>query len=263
MYPELIHATTFFGPLTVSSYSFFLLTALLVVWARLYACLCRYETHLRASVLSIAIIVSAIIGARILHILTNISIYQKSPTLMIALDAQGFSLFGAVILASVFGFIASRAFHFPVLKLGDDMMPAIAVSIAIARIGCFLNGCCFGKVSALPWAVRFPLLSDAHLYQISHGQTNLLTSLSVHPIQLYEGFGALLSVLVAFQIQKSVRRPGIAIAVFLAMFSAVRLIIHFFRAFPDSGNGVWIVYPAIYIIIFFFSIMVIRHKLAH
>lgn len=263
MYPELIHATTFFGPLIVSSYSFFLMTALLIVWVNLYKNLHKYITPIWAMAISMGMVVVALVGARILHILTNISIYQKSPALMMVLDAQGFSLFGAVILVSVFGLIVARMFRFSVWKLGDDMMPVAGVSIALARIGCFLNGCCFGKITDLPWAVRFPFLSDAHLYQISHGQTNLMTSLPVHPIQLYEAFGALLSVLLAFQIQKSQRKPGVAIAVFLAMFSVVRFIIHFFRAFPGSGNGVWVVYPAIYIIVFFSSIIVIGYQHTH
>ena len=100
-------------------------------------------------------------------------------------------------------------------KIADNIVLYVGVSVVIARIGCFLNGCCFGVVSNLPWAVRYPLFSEAHLYQISRGQTNLLVPLPVHPTQLYEALGVLVSVVLALWVRKARPQQGLGIVTLL------------------------------------------------
>lgn len=256
MYPELIHIETSFGLLRVSSYSFFLLVACIVmIVGSFLRCRSHNKSLWDSLVISLGMMLVALVGARILHILTNISVYQKSPILMVSLDAHGLSLFGSIILVCCLGFLIGRNTHFPIWKYSDEMVPFIGIGIAIARIGCFLNGCCSGKVSNLPWAVRFPLFSEAHLYQMSRGQTNLITVLPVHPTQLYEAVGALISIFIATWVQKKKNFAGVGILVFLASFSIVRLIIHYLRVFPNSFLGIEPVFPAVYIAVLLFSFM--------
>lgn len=256
MYPELVNLDTSFGLLRVSSYSFFLLIACVVMIAGALFRLRANNISLKSSVIiSIGMMLGAIIGARILHTLTNITVYQKKPILMISLDTHGLSLFGSLILICCLGFLIKRNSHFPIWKFSDGMVPFIGIGIAIARIGCFLNGCCFGKVSNLPWALRFPLFSEAHLYQISRGQTNLISVLPVHPTQLYEAIGTLISIFVAMLVQKKKNVDGAGILVFVASFSIVRLITHYMRVFPDSFLGIEPVFPAVYIAVLLFCFM--------
>ena len=61
----------------------------------------------------------------------------------------------------------------PVLRLLDVIAPSVMLGLAIGRIGCFLNGCCFGGVSDVPWAVSFPQTSPAFQRQLSQGQIDL------------------------------------------------------------------------------------------
>jgi len=264
MYQELLHLEIPLGLVQVNSYSFFLWIAILVATVGFYRrCRAHALSQRKSFVISAGMIGAAVVGARIFHIVTNISLYQKYPVKIFALDANGFSIYGAILLVGIVGFLTARITSFPMWKVFDEMVPYIGISIIIARIGCFLNGCCFGKVSNLPWAVRFPFFSTAHLYQISTGQTNLMTSLPVHPTQLYEAFGALVSVFLAMWVHKKQKVNGSGILVFVASFSVVRFIIHYVRVFPDSFVGIAPLFPALYVGILFFCLFLLLQKIVH
>lgn len=98
----------------------------------------------------------------------------------------GLTFYGGFILATGFGLYFARKHRMGVWKVADLCAPWIAFGLALTRVGCFLNGCCFGKVSSAPWAVSFPVGSpswqaqhDAHL--IADGAA----ALPVHPTQIY------------------------------------------------------------------------------
>ena len=59
----------------------------------------------------------------------------------------------------------------PTLATLDLLAPSIALGAAIGRLGCFMNGCCYGGVCDLPWKVAFPWDSPAHIHQVEHGET--------------------------------------------------------------------------------------------
>ncbi|MBZ5569171.1 MAG: prolipoprotein diacylglyceryl transferase [Acidobacteriia bacterium] len=82
-------------------------------------------------------------------------------------------------------FLKARRLRF--LSFADAMAPAVALGIAVGRIGCFLNGDDFGTVSHLPWAVRFPAGTEAYADQFVRGWVTSADqwSLPVHPVQLY------------------------------------------------------------------------------
>jgi len=82
----------------------------------------------------------------------------------------------------------------PLLKVGDAIAPTVGVGIAIARIGCFLEGCCYGTVCHLPWCLAFP--RDAFIFQV-HSTAGLIpadatSSAPAHPLQLYFAIAGLL-----------------------------------------------------------------------
>ncbi|MDR0703442.1 MAG: prolipoprotein diacylglyceryl transferase [Planctomycetaceae bacterium] len=83
---------------------------------------------------------------------------------------------GLVVYGSIFGgMLGSLIFmirnKMPVLSTLDLMAPAMMLGISIGRIGCLLNGCCYGGVTDVAWGIVFPEGSPAHLHQIEHGQT--------------------------------------------------------------------------------------------
>ena len=82
-------------------------------------------------------------------------------------------------------FLALR--RLPVLSYFDAVAPAVALAVVIGRVGCFFNGCDFGTLSRVPWAVRFPPGTEAYADHLARGwiAPGAGWSLPVHPIQLY------------------------------------------------------------------------------
>lgn len=117
-------------------------------------------------------------------------------------------------------------------RFGDLLAPSIAVAMGIARLGCFLHGCCYGRVSWLPWAVRFPAHSQAWTEHVQAGMLSpsALASLPVHPLQLYF---LTWSLLVAVWLQRRARRPhrdGDILLAFLVAHEGGKALLEWFRA---------------------------------
>ncbi len=86
-----------------------------------------------------------IIGARLFYVIENISYYLKRPLEMIMLQHGGLSWFGGLILGAFSGVLYLKNKKLPLYKVLDLVAPAVALAQAIGRVGCFLNGCCFGR----------------------------------------------------------------------------------------------------------------------
>jgi phosphatidylglycerol:prolipoprotein diacylglycerol transferase len=98
----------------------------------------------------------------------------------------GLAYYGGFIFAAAFGLYYARKHKLGMWKMADLAAPWIALGLALTRLGCFLNGCCYGKVSSVPWAVRFPRGSAVHEVQVhDHVIAPGAEALAVHPTQLY------------------------------------------------------------------------------
>lgn len=121
--------------------------------------------------IAFSILAWGFLGARLFYVIQNFSYYAVAPIKIFAVWEGGLIFYGGA-LAAIFGFwLTTRKRGVPFWKALDFIVPYGALAHAFGRIGCFLNGCCYGKICDLPWAVRFPELSRA-----------------VHPAQLYEAF---------------------------------------------------------------------------
>lgn len=139
--------------------------------------------------------VTAIVLARLVYLLFHRGEYDWG---VFYVWHGGLVFYGGVILAvfSIIFYLKKK--HISVLKIGDLLMPGILLGLAFGRIGCFLNGCCYGQVvQGLPWSVCFPMITNARdeitgsPAFIDHVHQNLISnnafmSLPVHPAQLYE-----------------------------------------------------------------------------
>jgi len=101
---------------------------------------------------------------------------------------------GMVFLGGLLGGIAAVVLYLrwvgaPILPVADLVSPYLALAHGIARIGCFLNGCCWGSLTNAPWGVCYPRSGwGAYRQQLDKGliSSKELQSLPVHPVQLYE-----------------------------------------------------------------------------
>jgi phosphatidylglycerol---prolipoprotein diacylglyceryl transferase len=110
----------------------------------------------KLSTLALLLLVLSIVGGRGLYVLTHWSDYQKDVAGVFRIWEGGLMLYGGYFLAIAGGIVYVRKHQIPVWRVGDAAAPSMALGIGLGRIGCFLNGCCFGLPSKLPWAVTFP-----------------------------------------------------------------------------------------------------------
>jgi len=223
----------------------------------------RSELDRRRALLTLgAAIVGFFVGARILNALLNLERFLAHPSGIYAFSATGFSEYGGLIGAALAGALTAKIFRLDVWRLGDLLAPNLGLGIAVMRIGCFLNGCCFGTQTGLPWGVTFPILSDAHLHQLDRGAGDLLSVAPVHPTEIYELLAALIgSGLAAYALRKK-RRPGIALLGFALWFTTFRLFNHFLRVMPPDFTAPAWFYPVFYSAIIGLCLLLLASRLA-
>lgn len=190
------------------------------------------------TVTAILVIVAAFfIGSRLLYSLLYLTRVLADPTILYAFKLKNFTLYGGMALSLYLWWVISNKYGILFNKINDRLAPHIGVSIVLMRIGCFLNGCCYGKITGMPWAVTFPLLSPAHLAQFyANPQNSIFTVSPVHPTQIYEMIAALLASAAAWFIGAKNYRPGMATATFGIVLSAGRLVTFYFRDFPAASE---------------------------
>ena len=134
---------------------------------------------------------------------------------------QGGIVFYGCILGGLAGSLIYWARHpFPFRPMADAVAPALALGVALGRVGCFLNGCCHGAVCDLPWALRFPAET---LPWVSHVRAGLIPptathSLPIHPTQLYAALDGFLLLGLLFWYFPRRRRDGEVMALLMVTY---------------------------------------------
>ena len=153
----------------------------------------------------------------------------------------GITVFGAILGGILGAVIFMFRNNMPVFRTFDVMAPAVALGMAIGRIGCLLNGCCFGDVTDLSWGIVFPPGSPVHDYQIAHSLVPYSSIvLPVHPTQIYSSCLALLlcgTLLFLGRLPFYRQRAGLVFASFMLLYSVGRFMIEFVRTDEDSFLG--------------------------
>jgi phosphatidylglycerol:prolipoprotein diacylglycerol transferase len=125
--------------------------------------------------LALWLFVAGMIGARLFYVIEYWKHFQRDTlgeTLggMLNMTRGGLVVFGGLIGAIGALLVFARKYQLPLLRLADLCAPSMALGLALGRVGCFFNGCCFGDVCSLPWAVEFPASSPPHVRQIEQGR---------------------------------------------------------------------------------------------
>lgn len=228
--------------LVMRAYSFFLVLGIVVALGLALVLVARAGlSRKRVAAVVVAAAVAALAGARVLNVALNQGVGGGGWDSLLDPGFRGLSLYGGLISAGMAGIGLALALSVPVWRLLDAMVPAVAAGVVLARAGCFLNGCCFGTPTDLPWGVSFPFGSLAWAYEAAYGRLNLFGGSSpVHPTQLYEMGGALVALALALWAGGSRwgrGRPGVSFLVFAALFSGFRWMNQTLRA-PVFAPGV-------------------------
>jgi phosphatidylglycerol:prolipoprotein diacylglycerol transferase len=144
---------------------------------------------------------------------------------------HGFRIPGGILALALAGPLACRAIGLPWRQFGDRLIPLAAMALVAIRLGCFLNGCCFGRVSEMPWAVSFPRGGWAHWYHATQRwiPVDAPASLPVHPLQLYFLLAAVAIFAVLVFLGRHSPAPGLLQVVFYLLFFGSTALIEPFR----------------------------------
>ncbi len=141
----------------------------------------------------------------------------------------GEAQYGGLIAGTLAVLLFARLRRLSFVRFADTLAPAVALGVAIGRIGCFLNGDDFGSVSHLPWAVQFPPGTEAYTDHLMHGWITSADSwsLTVHPVQLYCTFIWLAIFVMLVRWRGGI--PGQRFALFLIAHGTGRMVEQIFR----------------------------------
>jgi phosphatidylglycerol:prolipoprotein diacylglycerol transferase len=208
--------------------------------------------------LSLIILISAIVGSRFFYVIYHLEEFEGRILDMInpiqstgEIGIGGLSMFGGLVLAIVCGIVYVHMKKLGVWRIADVVAPSIMLGLGIARIGCFLNGCCFGLPSESCFAVIFPYNSPAgYMYPDT----------SIFPIQLVASLGGFLIFGLLLLFERFKDFDGFTFWLMLILYSIARFTIDFFRYYEESmiftriGNADLTVNQALIILIFLFSL---------
>jgi phosphatidylglycerol:prolipoprotein diacylglycerol transferase len=234
MYPRLLELPKLFGigPLTVYTYGALLAAAyLLGLKFAMVRAKVRGLDETRVLDLGIYIIISALIGAKLLLLLTEFRSFWDNPRELLTLVWSGGVFYGGLILAVIVAFWYIRRIGLPLWTTCDVFAPGIALGHVIGRFGCFFAGCCYGKPTSLPWGITFTDPFTA---------LNVGTPLNVplHPTQLYEaGAEALILGLLLLTESRGRRFAGRTFWLYVFLYAVSRYIIEIFRDDPRGMVG--------------------------
>lgn len=164
---------------------------------------------------------SGVIGARIFYVLLKWNDYYKNhPADIIRIDQGGLVFYGGFILAVIaLGYYIRKIARADVIRVLDVVAPALASAHALGRVGCFFNGCCFGKPCDQAWAVVYKLGTEPYR---KYGSTPL------HPVQLYETLLNIILAVILFVLVRKGKR-GCAMALYILAYGILRFVDEFFR----------------------------------
>lgn len=150
----------------------------------------------------------------------------------------GFAYYGGFLFASAFGLFYARKHRLGMWRTADLAAYGIALGLFFGRMGCYLNGCCYGKRCATGWGVVFPRGGAVWRAQLkAHLISPLAGALPVYPTQLLEAIGCLGLFFGCYYLARRRKRAhGEVFAWFVAGYALLRFLLELLR---DDDRGLW------------------------
>jgi phosphatidylglycerol:prolipoprotein diacylglycerol transferase len=179
------------------------------------------------------LIVGAIAGARTLYVISywHEAFEGKPIADVLMVWKGGLVYYGGLIGSSLACILYVRLKKLPLWKVADVLAPSIALGYVFGRIGCLLNGCCYGHACSLPWAIRFPA-----------GNPLGPSTDPVHPTQVYESLLNLGLYVVLAWLYRRKKFDGQVFGVYLVSYAVLRSFVEVFRGdYPERQHylGGW------------------------
>ena len=201
----------------------------------------------RVLVAMFLMMVIVLAGGRLHFAMTKWHFFEADPTKLFRLSSGGLHAPGAIAGLTVGGWFVLRALRLPIGRFVDGLAPTVGIGIALARFGCFLNGCCYGEICDLPWGITLPSNSYTYHSQIEAGllDRGAPHAHPVHPLPLYfAGVGLIISAILLWRRPKR-RYEGELGIILLFLFSLSSAILEFWRA-DHAFRIYWGPYPQLF-----------------
>ncbi len=206
------------GPIEVRWYGIFIALGIgvLVLWmlreVKRGANL-SYETAFNAALIGIP---SGIVLSRLLHVVDRWDFYGQNLGQIIG--ASGLTAYGAILGATLAIWIYSKFSNLRFGYFADVVAPGIILTQAIGRVGCTINGCCYGTPTSLPWGVVY-----------AHPASLAPLGVATHPTTVYELIYNLLVFAVLLKLRGRFKPDGSLFLIYLALYSLWRVVTDFLR----------------------------------
>lgn len=217
-----------FGGISIHTYGFFI--ALAVLAGMLVS---RYEAKKLGidadKVVDVIfyVVIAAIVGSRLLYVLTNLEIFLSAPLEVFKIWNGGLVFYGGFIGAAGVVIIYLKIHKLPLGKMADIAALALPLGHSLGRIGCFFAGCCYGKVCHQPWGVIF-----------RHPDSLAPLYVQLHPTQLYSSASNFFIFLIIFTLRRFKQYDGQMFWIYFAIYGINRSVIEMFRG-DDRGAMVF------------------------
>lgn len=176
--------------------------------------------------MGVYLLLAAIVGSRILYVLTNLNEFSRNPFEAFAIWKGGLVFYGGLLAAVPVGLWYVKKYNIPMWKTADIMAPFIALAHVFGRFGCFFAGCCYGA----------PCGGDICItYHDSH--TLAPVGVSLYPTQLFEAGGEFINFLLLLALYRRKTFDGQVFWFYPFLYSILRFIVEFFRG--DTARGVY------------------------
>lgn len=173
------------------------------------------------------ILLSAVIGSRLYFILVHPEEFER-PVDALRIWGGGMVLYGGLLAAILTSWWYCRRRGVRFLVVADVCAPSLALGEGLSRLGCFFNGCCFGRACDLPFGVHYPAEAWPSVL--------LGAGASVHPSPLYLSAGAFLILAVLLGIEPRLRRAGQLLGVYLVLAGILRFLVDLTRYYEPADR---------------------------
>lgn len=210
--------------------------------------------------LSMIIIIASIIGSRLFYVIFHISEFRGHPLDIISpiqsdgsCGLAGLSMLGGVVLAFVSGVVFAAHKKIDIYDLGDSVAPSLALGLGFGRIGCFLNGCCFGLPTTGKLGLVFPPNSPAG---------SIFPGVSLIPVQLYASLLGFIIFFLLLIVEKASKPPkGVIFGLFFIFYGIKRFWLDTIRYYENTAifvhfNSFRITYNQVIVVVLFFVGMI-------
>ncbi len=215
-----------YGPFSIHSYGLMIALGLLIFLylIKKNSRFAALQLEDRFTAILLVGIIAGLVGGRILFVLSNPEPFSQLSDLLLPWQG-GFSLLGTIIAVIIVLPLYLAKLKIPILRFLDLIAIYAPILQAVARIGCFLSGCCHGIPTTQPWGITYTdLHSAAPLY------------VCLHPTQIYSAIGMLvIFALMYFVFQHRCSKPGQLISVYVIAISIERFIVDFWRGDTQIG----------------------------